>query len=268
MKLDIVAKDYSPMEIQEPFSVCMTVKNEAATIVRFLNSMFSQTLWPNEIVIVDGGSTDETCNRIRMYRDIRINLIEVPCSPAQGRNLASKSARHNLQVMIDAGTVLDKNLFANLMGPMAEGADITAGIYLPVVDSPWSKYFIPDWKNEAALKKSFLPSCRSAAITRTLFRKTGGFPEQLKQRWGEDTRFMLKAKSLSDRWVLNRKAIVRWNAPCSFDEARELAYRYGMGNGEIGCSEYSDWYRSSDDPVLKSALEGYEEGCRLREACA
>ncbi len=73
---------------------------------------------------------------------------------------------------------------------------------------------------------------------------------------------MLETRKLSKRWVINRNAMVKWDAPATLEEAKGLAYRYGMGNGEIGDSRYFE--PRSDDPVLVAAAEGYRFGSQLR----
>jgi glycosyltransferase involved in cell wall biosynthesis len=266
MNLSIISADFTPYAAKQPFSVCITVKNEAPTITNFLQSLFSQSLPPDEIVIVDGGSEDRTRFLISAIGDVRINLMHVDCSPAKGRNIAVRAARHQTIVFVDAGTVLDKNLFANLVGPMSDGVDLVAGIYMPIQASKWAQYFIPDWKNTEALQNTFLPSCRNVAIRKSLFQKVGGFPADLQQRWGEDTEFMTRAKRVSQSWILNKNAVVFWEAPTTKDDSCKLAYRYGMGNGEIGCDTYVEGYVNSQDPVMVAAYEGYKAGCEIRKA--
>ena len=41
-------------------SFISTVYNEEKTIIKFINSLLTQSKLPNEIIIVDGGSTDKT----------------------------------------------------------------------------------------------------------------------------------------------------------------------------------------------------------------
>jgi len=48
-------------------SVIATVKNEAQTVHRLLDSLAAQTRPPDEVIIVDGGSTDETVEVLEEY---------------------------------------------------------------------------------------------------------------------------------------------------------------------------------------------------------
>jgi glycosyltransferase involved in cell wall biosynthesis len=69
-------------------SVIIPVFNRAATIRRAIESVLSQTLVEMEIIVVDDGSTDATCELIRNIPDKRIKLIP------QKTNLGVSSARN------------------------------------------------------------------------------------------------------------------------------------------------------------------------------
>ena len=74
----------------------MTVRNEAKSLPRLLDSVLMQTVLPEEVVIADGGSTDGTPDIARSYMDrLPLRLLEVPgANISQGRNAAIKKARH------------------------------------------------------------------------------------------------------------------------------------------------------------------------------
>ena len=70
-------------------SICITVFNEEESIGPLLDSILSQTQKADEIVVVDGGSTDRTLEIISHYqkRFGGIKLLKEKCSRAKGRNL-------------------------------------------------------------------------------------------------------------------------------------------------------------------------------------
>ena len=77
-------------------SVVMTVLNEAGAIQRLLASLARQSRRPDEVVIVDGGSRDDTVMRIERFAQsdaLPIRVIQAPGrNISQGRNLAIQAA--------------------------------------------------------------------------------------------------------------------------------------------------------------------------------
>lgn len=60
----------------EKISVCLPVYNRADYIKECIDSILSQTFQDFELLIVDDGSTDATCDIIQSYKDKRIKLIK------------------------------------------------------------------------------------------------------------------------------------------------------------------------------------------------
>ena len=72
-------------------TVIATVLDAADHVGGFLTSMREQTRAPDEIVIVDGGSTDGTLDALRAAEGI--TLVEDPgANIARGRNVAIRNA--------------------------------------------------------------------------------------------------------------------------------------------------------------------------------
>ena len=55
-------------------AVIMTVKNDPVGCATTLSSLTAQTRPPDEIIVVDGGSTDETLRLVRQYDSSRPHL--------------------------------------------------------------------------------------------------------------------------------------------------------------------------------------------------
>ena len=75
-------------------SLIATVLNEGDNIRGVLDSVMRQTRLPDEIVFVDGGSSDDTVAIIRGYADqlpLRL-LVEEGCNISEGRNCAIRAA--------------------------------------------------------------------------------------------------------------------------------------------------------------------------------
>src|SRR4051812_27906648 len=121
-------------------SVITTVYNEADAIGRLLSSLASQTRPPDEVVICDGGSRDDTVAQIQAWANgNKINikvLVEAGANISRGRNLAIDAAAGPLIAATDAGVRLDPTWLENLIAPWEETKEerqplASAGFFLP-----------------------------------------------------------------------------------------------------------------------------------------
>src|SRR5687768_1342077 len=115
-------------------SLIMTVRNEADSLPRLLDSIVRQTLQPDEVVIADGGYTD--CNQeiAWSYTDILpLRQLDVPgANISEGRNAAIQAASHDIIAATDAGVVLDPDWLQRLMTPIQdENVDVVSGFFVP-----------------------------------------------------------------------------------------------------------------------------------------
>ena len=277
-KIEIAVEDQRlPACARAPkFSVITTVLNEEGKILEFLRSIELQSLQPDEVVVVDGGSSDTTVGRIAAFQStakFSLRLYsEKGASIARGRNIAIRNAINDIVVCVDAGTVLDADLLWNLVGcfDLHPEADLVAGVFYDAHASVYAKELVPDWESMAW--ETYLPSARSIAFRKQLAGKIGGFPEELDST-GEDTLFVLRYRRISSRWVFSKKAIVRWQGPQNPAEAIDLGYRYGRGDGESGFGDFRfhelfcKWRRGlvvGKDSVWHSSFNGYLSGRNAR----
>src|SRR5262245_52096305 len=87
-------------------SLVIPVKNEEESLARLFSSIACQTLPPDEIIIVDGGSTDHTVDKVKAeaLQNNRIRIIEAgEATPGRGRNLGIASASNDWIALTDAG---------------------------------------------------------------------------------------------------------------------------------------------------------------------
>jgi hypothetical protein len=57
---------------------------------------------------------------------------------------------------------------------------------------------------------------------------------------------------------------VSWEAPTTEEEAIQLAYHYGIGNGQVGCDLYQSNKPPENDRISYAAYMGYLKGLELR----
>jgi len=226
---------------RKPVSLVATVKNEGDSIWEWLESIRFQTRQPDEIIIVDGGSTDSTVKKIQLYEKLfklNIKLILAPGSNvAKGRNLAISHAAHEVIAVTDAGCILDREWLNLITLPfdLHPETEISAGYYLARSEDPFGKVvgqlLVPSL--DKLDPRRFLPSSRSIAFNRSFWEKVGGYPEFLTLS-GEDTLFSIKAKKAASQWAFVPDAVVLWSPPNSYRELCVKLFRWGKGDGEAG----------------------------------
>lgn len=234
-------------EHYEKISLIATVFNERKNIKRWLTSIEHQSVAPDEVVIVDGGSCDGTPDLIREYADMsnmNINLIECKCSVAEGRNIAIKNAKYEIIAITDAGTELDKRWLEYLTLPyqLDQETQVVSGWYQPIIENEFQKWIA---KYTIILNpcdvpvNDFLPSSRSVAVRKKYLDIIEGYPEWCTLS-GEDTQMDIKLKHCCWKWAFVPDALVWWELRSNLKKLFFQYYNWGRGNGEIDfCTSYN-----------------------------
>lgn len=219
-------------------SLVMTVLNEEHSLPAFLESLAAQTVPPDELVVVDGGSTDRTVALLEEWSrtaDLKVTVIESPgANISQGRNLAFTGAQHDLIAVTDAGTRLDPGWLGALVGALRDDVDVVSGFFEPMW-STWNERLfacvlmpLPDEIDA----RTFLPSSRSLLVRRAAWRAARGYPEWLD--YCEDLVFDLAMKEAGLRFAFEPAAIARWSARDTWRGYARQYYRYARGDGKSG----------------------------------
>lgn len=231
-------------------SFITTVLNEQDSITAFLQSLSVQTQKPDEIIIVDGGSTDATASKISNFHPstslrpglqisnkriqfLKIKLIIKKGNRSVGRNEAVKNATGDIILVSDAGCILDKNWVKKITEPFNnKSIDVVSGYYIPVINNIFEKCLaaytcvMPDKID----KNNFLPSSRSVAFKKSAWEKVGGYPEHLDTC--EDLVFDKKLQKAGLRFVFQQDAIVYWKQEKNLIEAFLQLFNYAKGDGQ------------------------------------
>lgn len=229
------------MTANSPVSVVMTVFNEADNIGTVILSLLGQSRPPDEIVIVDGGSTDGTPQVIEKLRRENSLACPVRClerpgaNISQGRNAAIAAAAHDLIVVTDAGTRLVHDWLEKLIAPFARpSVDVVAGFFRadPAPDSPFQiamgATVLP--VEDEIKPATFLPSSRSVAFRRAAWQAAGGYPEWLD--YCEDLIFDLNLKKAGYRFDWQPAALALFAPRRSLKAFWQQYYRYARGDGK------------------------------------
>lgn len=227
-----------------PVTLIVPVRNEQDGILVFLESITRQTVAADEIVIVDGGSTDRTKSIIRDFfaDDCRVRLIEdSDAYPGRARNLAIEGALTEWIAMTDAGTEVEPDWLEQLVRRVDPDVDVVIGAYEPILVTFFQEClalaFVAPPKPAG---KSYVrgPSTASLLIRKSVWDDLGRFPEQL--RACEDLIFFERLQALKDRIAFAPDAVVRWNIPESFAEVFRKFRTYSFHTIKAGLA--SRWH--------------------------
>jgi glycosyltransferase involved in cell wall biosynthesis len=231
---------------QIKISLITTLFNEACNIDRFLDSYKAQTKYADEFVIVDGGSSDGTIEKIEKFTSenkiLNIKLIvDKTCSKkfvagpiAKGRNVAIENASYKHIAATDAGCVLDSRWLEEIVKPFEdESVDVVSGWYETQITNEFQKIYasIAMPKLETVDRDNFLPSSRSIAFKKSCWKQVGGYPTMTYT--AEDTKYDLDLKNMGCQFVFNEKAFVYWECPLDFLEMVRKQIAYGYGDGQL-----------------------------------
>src|SRR3990172_3811501 len=105
-------------------SLILTVLDEGDHIRRLLESVAAQTRQPDEVVICDGGSGDNTVAVIQEYAErLPLKIVFAPGSSiSQGRNVAIREATGEIIAVTDAGVWLEDGWLEELMKVWGDGS--------------------------------------------------------------------------------------------------------------------------------------------------
>jgi glycosyltransferase involved in cell wall biosynthesis len=222
-----------------PVSLVMTVRNEAASIGAVLDSLRAQTHPPDEVVIADGGSTDDTAEVIRGWAAQApwpLRVLDCPgANISQGRNAAIAAATHDLIAVTDAGVRLDPGWLAALLEAF-DGAggpvDVASGFFAPdpqtVFERAMGATVLPVLADIDP--PTFLPSSRSIAFRRGAWAAAGGYPEWLD--YCEDLVFDFALRAAGQRFLFAPRAVAYFRPRGSFRAFFLQYYRYARGDGK------------------------------------
>jgi glycosyltransferase involved in cell wall biosynthesis len=217
-----------------------------------MDSLIAQTRQADEVVIVDGGSRDNTVSVVQEYADrLPLHILVVPgANISVGRNAAIKAAAGPIIASTDAGVWLEREWTARLIAPLQrpfygnrpgwksgglqhpEGLLWCAGFFVPDPRTPFESAMgatvLP--AVEEIDPGDFLPSSRSVAFTKEAWAAAGGYPEWLD--YCEDLVFDLRMREVAGPFAWAPDALAHFRPRGSLRSFFRQYYRYARGDGK------------------------------------
>lgn len=231
-------------------SLVIPIKNEEESLENLCLSINRQTRQPDEIILVDGGSTDKTVEIARKIAasQTEFKLVETPqASPGKGRNIGVENARFEWIAFTDAGIKLENDWLEKLVEKAVEdtGIDIVHGNYAPVVSNYFEKIamlvYVPAQTANSIRGKSIA----SYLMRKKVWAAVGGFPDL---RAAEDLMFMEVAEKQNFKFAFAPDALVHWQLRPNLSSTFRKFMLYSKYN--VWAGRQWDWHYG----VLKQYL--------------
>jgi cellulose synthase/poly-beta-1,6-N-acetylglucosamine synthase-like glycosyltransferase len=168
---------------RDPFiSILIPAWNEHAVIGPALMALQASDYSNWEAVVIAGGSdgTEEVARQLCKDWAHFTVIHQLPHGKNAALNLGLAQTQGKIVVLLDADTDVEHDWLANIVAPIASGADAVTGNYSPKVLT-WVSALLEIEKMAAYFVRGVvtLNGCAGIALTRQLLERIGGFPESV-----------------------------------------------------------------------------------------
>jgi glycosyltransferase involved in cell wall biosynthesis len=237
----ICSSETSELNETPKASVILTVKNQERTIGRAIESVLKIDYPDYEIIVVDGGSDDQTLD---VAKNHGVKIIQTKDStPGQGRNVGIVNSSYPVVAFVDGDCYVERKDW------LRNGVDLLRQEDVGGVGGPVTSFSNAPYMSKALMNvlSTFFANAGSAQFARykeqrevksisscnviyrrEVIEKAGLFAEDL--RFCEDADLNYKVRNLGYRLVFSPKMIVKhdWNV-YSFSSLFRHMFRYGAG---------------------------------------
>lgn len=203
--------------------------NVAEFLPRVFDGIFSQTLPPDEVLVIDDGSRDNSVEIASRY-PVRIIRHEKNSGLAAARNTAFRHSRNELVAALDADCIPQPHWLETLAGHLASPDVAAAGgclveTVLTTTADRWRKaHMSQDW-GSAIVRDPSVMFGNNILLRKTVVDLIGGYDERLRTN-GEDVNLTRRLYAAGFHAVYDHAALVHHLRYDNSRSALDMFWRY------------------------------------------
>jgi teichuronic acid biosynthesis glycosyltransferase TuaG len=209
------------VESVKSVAVIIPTYNRASSLKRAIDSVQAQTVKDLDVIVIDDGSDDDTCDIVQAYANCRYVKTEHSGLPAVARNVGARMTDATYLAFLDSDDEwlphkIEKQLAAISCGLVCSNASLNG-------ERP---YLRPGQKHTGRVLKELLTDnfviTSSVLVRRDLFKRAGGFCEDPKLRGIEDYDLWLRLAAFTDFRYIDEELLLYTHSAAGLSRTRSL----------------------------------------------
>ena len=211
-------------------SVIIPVYNGAQTLPACLQALQQQNRPPEEIIVVDDGSTDQS---VAIANEFEVRVVSQPnAGPAVARNLGARLAKGDILLFTDADCAPAVDWTEQMLAPFTDSSVAGAkGVYRTEQQALVARFVQQEYQDRydrmAGQASIDFVDTYSAAYRRTVFLVAGGFDTRFPTASVEDQELSFRLAEQGQRLVYLPEAIVYHQHDQTIGEYFRRKYQIG-----------------------------------------
>ena len=196
------------METNPSLTVIVPVYNGGKDLAICLNALTASEHRPQQIILADDGSTDDSANIAREKGAEIVTVPGGPRGPAVARNLGAKQATGDILLFVDADVAVHPDTLGKIVQYFAAEPELAA-LFGSYDDDPPAPALASRYKNllhhyvhQTSRREATTFWAGCGAVRRTIYESVGGFDEGYARPSIEDIALGLKLHQMGRRiWL-------------------------------------------------------------------